>query len=297
MKKHIKRAFGFLGLFLVAAITVFAATLPVPEALAISSLTDTITVRVVGGSPHVEFTEPKDGAVFVSPDRTISFIYDNVKNAVIMIEYTDEEGNVHEYLLDDIDADYQVGSGSIDLDLSGLGYGYGDYVVTITGRSDSALLDENSISFSYYPVTGEVADDTKSDNAILDLNYDPESEDIEKFEISIYDEDGNLVTKIPTITATPPTTKLTLPFADNKLPAGNYKIEITTIDTSGKPHGPYIINYNYKPVVVPNTGGLLNSLNISKTDYLITGLIVFFIVGVSGVVFIAKSNKRSNKRR
>ena len=42
-------------------------------------------------------------------------------------------------------------------------------------------------------------------------------------------------------------------------------------------------------IVVPNTGGLFESLNISQSDYLITGLIIFFVVGVGGAIFIAKS--------
>jgi hypothetical protein len=46
---------------------------------------------------------------------------------------------------------------------------------------------------------------------------------------------------------------------------------------------------------VPNTGGFFESLNVSKADYLATGLIIFFTVGLSGIVFIAKNKRTSRK--
>ena len=50
-------------------------------------------------------------------------------------------------------------------------------------------------------------------------------------------------------------------------------------------------------LAVPNTGGLFGALNISKTDYLITGVIVFLLTGIFGAVFIAKRQKKISRRR
>ena len=52
-------------------------------------------------------------------------------------------------------------------------------------------------------------------------------------------------------------------------------------------------------IVVPSTadtGGLFKNLNISRTDYLVTGIGLFLVVGIGSIVFISKHN-RSNKRR
>ena len=56
MKKTKKRVLGLLGLVLVIITTIFAAFLPGPEASAeggITSVTDTISVRVVGSVPDI----------------------------------------------------------------------------------------------------------------------------------------------------------------------------------------------------------------------------------------------------
>lgn len=47
-----------------------------------------------------------------------------------------------------------------------------------------------------------------------------------------------------------------------------------------------------EPIDVPNTGGFFGTLNISKTDYLITGLIAFFILSGGLLVYLKKSKNR-----
>lgn len=300
MKKTQKRAFGLLGLLLVFVITIFAATIPEPKASATSSMTDTITVRVVSGNPYVEITSPANGSVFVSPSHDFTFVYSAIDTGVIKLEYTDADGNPQEDILKNIVAiDHDTGHTVVNLDLSDPKYGYGDYVMTIIGNSSSALSDEFSISFSYYPVTASLDEDRGDDDAGLNLNYDDNNTEIEKFEITVYDKNGNEVVKIPVITATPPTTKVKIPFDENNLPAGTYSIAVRTYGADGILCEPYWLTYVYEPtrIPVPNTGGVLKGLNVSKSDYLITGLIIFFLVGVSGIFFIAKSNKKSKRRR
>ena len=74
MKKTPKKVLGFLGLAFVAAMTIFAAALPNPEALAASSsMTDTIIVRVIAGTPDVNIIKPSSGSVFVGPEHVVSF--------------------------------------------------------------------------------------------------------------------------------------------------------------------------------------------------------------------------------
>lgn len=298
MKTHNKKAFGLFGLLLVAVTTVYAATITVPGAIAATptTVTDTLVVRVIGATPHVEFTGATSGETFFAPVQTFPFIYDNTKTVTITLEHTDTDGNTHEYVLETIDADYTVGSGVVNLDLSAPNYGYGDYVIRITGDHQSAISDEDSIAFSYYPFTATVQEDDESDNAILTLDYDEDDTDIEKFEVEVRDENGQIVPGMPTITLTPPEKTTNIPFADNKLPAGTYTIVVTSYDADGVLYVKRL-TYVYEPTLVPNTGSLLAGLNISRTDYLVTGLFVFFVAGVSGLAFVARKNKSSKKRR
>lgn len=47
----------------------------------------------------------------------------------------------------------------------------------------------------------------------------------------------------------------------------------------------------------PDTGGLFQDLNISKEDYLITGLIVFFVLGIVGFGVVTSNHKSATTRR
>ena len=303
MKNTSKTLFGLAGLALVAAMTVFAVFLPGPGALAnSSSVTDTIVVRVVATTPNVTITGPKNGQTFVDPNQPITFNYENVRTVVVTIEYTDPDGNTITEILTNIDSDGQPGSGSIPLDLYNQ-YGYGDFVIKITGTGSDGVKDEDIIEFFFRPVTGEANQIANTDDVKVDLDYDDNSDEIDYIEINIYDQDGNLIEPLSPIKVPRPDKEVVLPFGEHNLPDGAYTIEITAIDANGNPIKPsHITTVDYKstkqdeePIPVPNTGGILAGLNISKSDYLISGLIIFFITGIFGIVIVAKG--RDKKRR
>lgn len=303
MKKTKKRVLGLLGLVLVIVTTIFAAFLPGPEASAeggITSVTDTISVRVVGSVPDILNVKPINGSVFIYPDQDLSFDYENVEYLTITIRYTDKDDVEHIIPLlekDDPESfvDYIPGSYSTPLDLLAEDYGYGEYRVEIVGIGFNDVKDFETVEFALYPVVGEAneADDGK---VYLDLQYDTENENINTIGINIYDENGNLVNVLSPITVNTPDMRVELPFAENNLPTGNYRIEITAYNAKGEAlYKPYITYYYYEMIPVPNTGALFSNLNISRTDYLVTGLIIFFLAAILGIVFITKG--RSNKSR
>lgn len=303
MKKTKKRVLGLLGLVLVIITTIFAAFLPGPEASAegsITSVTDTISVRVVGSVPDILNVKPINGSVFIYPDQDLSFDYENVEYLTITIRYTDKDDVEHIIPLlekDDPESfvDYIPGSYSTPLDLLAEDYGYGEYRVEIVGIGFNDVKDFETVEFALYPVVGEAneADDGK---VYLDLQYDTENENINTIGINIYDENGNLVNVLSPITVNAPDMRIELPFAENNLPTGNYRIEITAYNAEGKAlYKPYTTYYYYEMIPVPNTGALFSNLNISRTDYLVTGLMIFFLAAILGIVFIVKG--RSNKSR
>ena len=303
MKKTKKRVLGLLGLVLVIITTIFAAFLPGPEASAeggITSVTDTISVRVAGSVPDILNVKPINDSVFIYPDQDLSFDYENVEYLTITIRYTDKDDVEHIIPLlekDDPESfvDYIPGSYSTPLDLLAEDYGYGEYRVEIVGIGFNDVKDFETVEFALYPVVGEAneADDGK---VYLDLQYDTENENINTIGINIYDENGNLVNVLSPITVNAPDMRVELPFAENNLPTGNYRIEITAYNAEGEAlYKPYITYYYYEMIPVPNTGALFSNLNISRTDYLVTGLIIFFLAAILGIVFIVKG--RSNKSR
>ena len=111
MKKAKKQCLGFFGLSLVVAMTMVAASLPTPGASATSStITDTITVRVVGSVPDINIRGITNDAIYVTPERNFSVDYENVETMVVSLEYTDLEGNVTTTVLDESTPDYNAGT-------------------------------------------------------------------------------------------------------------------------------------------------------------------------------------------
>lgn len=308
MKKTKKRVLGLLGLALVIITTIFAAFLPNPEASAeggITSVTDTISVRVVGSVPDILNIKPVSGSVFIYPDQDLSFDYENVEYLTITIYYTDKDDVEHVIPLlekDDPESfvNYIPGTYSTSLDLLAEDYGYGEYRVEIVGIGFNDIKDFETIEFAFYPVVGE-ANEAEDGKVYLDLQCDTENENINTIGINIYDENGNLVNTLSPITVNSPDMRVELPFAENNLPTGNYRIEITAYNAEGEAlYKPYITYYYYEMIPVPNTGTLFSNLNISRTDYLVTGLIIFFVAAILGLVFITKgknSKSRLNRKR
>ena len=294
MKKTPKTVLGFLGLVLVATMTVFAAFLPYPEALAASSVTDTIVVRVLAYSPDVNIDSPSSGLVFVNPIQTITFDYSKANDVLVTMEKKMSSGTPQVYTLFSASPNQEPGNDSVTLDLSDPLYGYGEYTIIIRGNT-GPVVDEDSIKFTYVPVSAKVEeDDTGKVETIL--NYDNDSVDLDHFVINVYDNDGNLVPALSGIVVEKPTKNVELPFAEKKIPAGKYTVSVAAYDTNDDLiYEAWDEVFVYDPVRVPNTGGFFESLNVSKADYLATGLIIFFTVGLSGIVFIAKNKRTSRK--
>lgn len=307
MKKTHKQALGFLGLVFVAAITIFAITLPSPSASATTtSVTDTIQVRVIGSVPNVEILGINNDKETLSSAQDFSVRYENSDVVTISLSYTDMDGVVHEYPIDTINADYSAGEANFSIQASD--YGYGDFIVNIRGTGADGVYDEDQVIFHYLPLTADATWDEDDGGYNVEIDYNAEdgstgeTGDVASIVINVYDENGNPV-KIDgfPMTVTPPTKNVLIPFEDADLPSGKYTIEISSYNDNGELlYNPYIITVDYKapkPIPSPNTGGLFQNLNISKTDYLVTGLIIFAIVGISGAIFVNKRSKKGSRRR
>jgi len=111
-------------------------------------------------------------------------------------------------------------------------------------------------------------------------------------EAKVYDKDGNLLFTVPDGFKT--TGELVIPM--NGLDSGDYTAVIAFKNQFGFTVATKTIKIHYhaKSMVVPDTGGLFKGLNISREDYLITGLVVFMIIGVVAFGIVAK-NRRNRK--
>lgn len=316
MKKTHKKVLGLFGLGAVAVTTVIAATLPAPGASAATSttMTDTINVRVVGYSSEIRIIAPTSESTSSSPEQEVKFDYQGVSNITIRLEYTDLDGATQSKVIDSTSmSEDEYGTYDKVFNLWELGLGYGDYVLTVEG-SGATGADSDSVSFSYYPVDSSIEQNSQggdgqgdgdendsSDNGDYTINFDFDNSgevEIIGADITISDQDGNVK---KTIEVDPfPVDSIDVSLSDYGLPSGVYTITVrVAYRYNGKiyyRYFSYTVNYRAGSVKTPDTGGL-GGLNISKTDYLITGLIIFGIVGVGSFSYIAKKSKKSPRKR
>lgn len=307
MKKTHKKVLGSFGLVAVAAMTAFAAFIPIPETQAVSSITDTVIVRVVGTAPMVSIEDPPDGSVFTGPEQILTYHYENVDHVIITLEYVNEDGSTTPPItIGTFDPSDEHGDNILNFNFDDYGYGYGDYVIKAIGEGSGGEPSESPIMVSYLPVTGVVNEDEETGDAKVRLTYSEDSSDINVIELNVYDLNGNLIGELSPIQVPKPGKNVVIPFSETDLPGGKYIIAITALDVNGNPlHTPYELVFDYNPAEVPDvpdtnapdTGGLMTMLNISQSDYLVTGLLVFFIVGIAGIYIVAKGRRTDNKKR
>lgn len=314
MKKKTKKIFGLVGLALVICITAVACTLPGPKAKATQSLTDTIQVRVVGDTPDVRFNQLENRMKNVYPVIPFLIEYENIsKYKIILTHNGDDDNPVDEKEVDINYKDFGEDAYAISyndyndpdrITLFGNKYDYGEYKLTVFGTAFDETKDFDERIFYYYPVIGNVTEAENGDY-VLDLEYATEDEggEVKKLGIKVYDEDGK--TLIDTIWVDAPTKKVILPPAgkEDKYKSGNLRVEISAWNTNdieglteeNRLYLPYVTEFKYEVIPTPNAGSFLQELNISREDYLITGLIVFGTVAIAGIVFLKKSD--TNKKR
>lgn len=308
MRKTQKKVLGLFGLSIVAAVTAVAIITPGPKTSAISTMTDRIVVRVIGAGPNVDLSGVTNGATYVHPGA-ITVDYENISSATVTVEYTNIDGEKIEKVIDEFTPGQNVGSRTYDIfgadaDLLGAGFGYGRYVLKVKGIGNNNVQDEDLVSFDYVPLAATLTEDEDTGKYYVELDYDADdgtdagNGKVAELIINVYDGDGNLVTDISPIIVTPPTTKVEIPLAGAKLPTSEYTIRVTPYDRDKVAlYTPSDLEIDYEAVEVPDTGGLFKNINISKEDYLISGLLIFFVFAIVGFGIVARSGRSNSKKR
>ena len=294
MKKTHKKILGIFGLIIVATITAVAAFMPTPATQAVSSVTDEITVRVIDSVPETTISGIENGTIVVSPGQTFNVHYRNTADVKVTVVFTNVAGTKTTYLLDEFDADYNEGEKSYTIP----NYGYGTYQANVRGEGHEGAWDSDAVEYYYYAVYAEEVDENEKKYIDVHYNSEAEGEDkVDKIEIKVYDENGNEVPFSP-LTVTAPADRIELLFEEYGLSDGTYTIKVIAYNQDGKQLGtPYIFTVVYKSagtVEVPVTGGLLQNTNISKTDYLVAGLVTFGLTAIAGVLFILRRERKKN---
>ena len=319
MTKTRKKLVGLFCLALVVAMTVFAYFIPSDTyAEGVSdSHTDVIRVTVYDKYPAVKITEPEMDSATVSPVVNVNFDYENTQYIDFTLSYVDEEGETQTIDLprfnpEELDPvfNYASGSDTVTVDLTEYLLGYNEYILTAKAVSPIGYA-EDSTSFVFVPAKlTQTGNDPSNNDPITVVDY---GEGVAKLEIEILDEKGNPVFDKPiVINVDEPyaagSKELELPFGSYGLESGTYYARITSYEYVEDEEGNkelVVINAPTKlfPITytrpdspaVPDTGRFMGNLNIAKTDYVITGVIVFAAVVL--VAFTLLSHKKKDYRK
>lgn len=282
-----KKLWGILGLIVVVALTVAAYFTPSANA---ESGSTTITVNVTNPKqPDVSIDSPASGAEVAYKDGVnISFNYKETEQVEIEVTYGSESIVHGPYTPTSETASdlYILHDNSLD------GY-YGPVKISIRVSAEGTVKI-SFITINLVPSTAEVKDPAENGDPVIDV--DPSSK-VDKVIVTVVDPDDP---DTPLIEKEVPADELdediTLPFEDEDLPEGDYKIIVTSYDEDSNPLGePKVINYTYKKdagPIVPDTGSFSEHLNVSSTDYLVVSLVAAGFAVIALAVLIIKRSKR-----
>ena len=308
-----KKICGTVCLGLVALMTLCAHAVPDQKASAtsgVTSVTDTITVTVYDKYASVIINNPLQDDIITDPYVDIDYDYSSTR--AIHFELTHDGVVVDEWTDDGLD--YMVpGHKQHRSNLDD----FGDYVLTWEAAGAAPGLEsEGSMSFKRYATKVVFVGFTDNNEPIFDITY---LNDVKQLDIQIYDDAGNPlfqpVINYPSSTdtrysvdgdaeqVTPYTKKIRIvvPMPDSAK-TGDYIVGVSGYDEDGIQMGKdtykdseSIDTFHYTAPDspdVPNTGLFSGALNIAQSDFLITGLLIFFSAAIGGIFILNRKNNR-----
>ena len=318
MKKTTKHILGTVGLATVGLMTAIAigmeaASALEPEAGSDYSTSVELNVTVTSSEEtNGKIQQPTHGSTVAHPEIPVEIVYGRTKEIHYYLQY---EGGEPVELPASIFSGQESGVEKWTLDLSQLahyfvdpstipgGHLFGKYTFTAVIHGDIDI--EDTVEFEYRPVSidngayeqGGVSTD---DDGELVLHVDTDSV-VATVKFELQDLDGNPVIgpdgqPIVLTYNAGEMNPLEIDLAALGIPQGEYRFRVTSYDASGAQVGGvyylYVHFFAANLPQVPNTGGsIFAGLNLSRSDYLISGLIIFGLAAGIGFFIL---RRRSN---
>lgn len=294
-----KQLLGFGGLALVVGMTTFASTLPA-EAVSVGGNVN-IQVQVYGSNTETVINTPKDGDVFNNPVIDFSETHSHSYGTRYTLEKIGADGKAeqtwdlgHSEQHDDVS-----GTTRFSFDLNNYG-GSGVYVIRSFVKTKYGNEEKSMVQFTYATITADQDDvSTSGTTTSFRVKY---SAGVKSLTYQLRDASGNALSETNIVNTTSPDTggyqDLAIDFGGLDLDSGTYYIFISgyeDVDAKGELIGTATISFNYTAPDAPNvpdTGSILAALNISRVDYLITGIIAFVAISLVALFIIRRSHRK-----
>lgn len=318
-----------MGLASVATMTIAAYNVPAPAAYANTTTSVPLSVTVYGNDVSASITgNIQDGTETAVSPVSIPVIFSHA--GTLNYKVTATQNGVTTTVTEENDIDLSLIDGVTD---QGDGYA-GTYIATLNladyvtaagfngsekvsftievqafGRYSGASTPDY-ITFTYSQIAINPSDNTLPDTeegestVRTEENGDPiiiveTGQNVTRIHSVILNADGNVIfaqDNAPTDNLT----NVVLSFAEHNVKSGWYTIRAIGYDNAGSSLGSTDYRFYYAaPIGLPNTGGsIFAGLNIGKTDFLVSGLLVFGIAAIAGLYLMnRKSNKNSRTRK
>lgn len=314
MKGKKKQLLGFFGLALVMAMTAIAYSLPAPEAAA-QDLNISVTVKPEAGSAR--FLSPAPGAILTGRTTTLSVSHNKIRTMSLSMTCKDKEDK--QVFEETWTPDVAGTDGVVNQEVT-VPKELGD--VTCMAKVASQGLDgepyDDTVNFTFrsanIPGPGseddpnKPSDDPNNPSEDFDDKNNPivnvvVGDDVEQMSVQVFDSNNNPVFVNEKGEPTPILTKkdafkdgkvtITLPMADYKAKPGKYVAIFTATNSEGKVVSVNEYWFEYVPKVeTPGTGSIFKDMNLSRADYLVTGLVAFGAVAGFAMYLIFRRSRR-----
>lgn len=314
MKGKKKQLLGFVGLALVFAMTAVAYSLPAPEAAA----TDlNVSVTVTAEESSARLMSPTNGAVLTDKTINVEASINKVRSLSTAVVCKDGSGN---------EVFNQTRSATL-VDTTGVhkeayvlpdGLGDVDCVASMSAEGIDGRKFDDSVAFKFRSMTlpdpgteenpNKPSTDPNNPSDDFDENNNPivdviVSDDVEQVSVQVFDMDGNPVFVDKDGNPTPIlTTKdafkdgklsITLPMSDYNAKPGKYVAYFTATNSKGEVVSVNEYWFEYLPKVeTPGTGSVFGDLNLSRADYIVTGLVAFGAVAGFAMYLVFRKSRR-----
>lgn len=317
MQKRKKQLLGLSGLAVVGIMTGVALCLPA-SAYDADMVTDSreegtstgskgttvrVEVRPDEKTSDVRIVSPKNGEQVTSNKVQVTVSTINIESMQLVMSYKGEDGREITQTFNDPRSSASELSAVFDVSLP-LGETDYSFKAVATGTNGATLEDAITISYRAVSVVskGETAE---NNDPIIHITA---NEAVNKLQVQVYTKDGDSKPLFVNSDGEQEALilgrdvldenghiALTLPFEKYKAQAGTYIVAVVAYDAEGKVISMNRVEVKYSPKApeTPSTGSmLLDTLNISRMDYLLTGLIAFGAVAGFAVYLVFRKNRR-----
>ena len=297
-----KQLLGFGGLAFVVAMTAFATTLPAGAVNSTATGNVDVYVQVYNVNFETVINNPKDGEVYSTSKISFSETHSHAYGVKYYLQRLNSDGTVAEtFELKDYEVKGEDVSGNTNFELNLNEYGgIGTYVFRSVVTSSAGSTKEDAVQFVYAGIDAKQEDVVASST---DVNFRVYyTSGVKSLTYEIRNSKGETVSTVFKVNTSSPTTggfmDLSIDLTEMNLASDEYSIYIVGFDGlmgEGDIIDTAMVTFKYTAPDAPNvpdTGSLFGALNISRADYLITGLIGFVAISIVALIVIKKTHKK-----